>query len=167
MSGYLLKIMESEDEINGKGYVHYKSWHETYSELADKSYMEGITHEKCTEIAHRWPDNIIVAKDGDNVIGFVGYGAYRDNSLPEHGEIFALYVLKKYHGQKVGYDLMNAALEKLSGYKKIAVWVLKGNDRAIRFYEKYGFCFDGKEAEIKLGTPNTELRMIYEGNQKQ
>ncbi|MDE6640938.1 MAG: GNAT family N-acetyltransferase [Acetatifactor sp.] len=167
MSGYTFKIMEGEDETNGKGYVHYKSWHETYTDLVDKNYIDGITLEKCTEIAHRWPDNIIVAKDGDNVIGFVGYGTYRDNTLPEHGEIFALYVLKKYHGQKVGYELMNAALEKLSDYKKIAVWVLKGNDRAIRFYEKYGFCFDGTEAEIKLGTPNTELRMIFEGNQKQ
>ena len=167
MSGYLLKIMESEDETNGKGYVHYKSWHETYTDLVDKNYMDGITLEKCTEIAHRWPNNIIVAKDGDNVIGFVGYGAYRDNTLPEHGEIFALYVLKEYHGEKVGYELMNAALEKLSDYKKIAVWVLKGNDRAIRFYERYGFYFDGTEAEINLGTPNTELRMIFEGNLKQ
>ncbi|MDE5588880.1 MAG: hypothetical protein K2J60_07025, partial [Acetatifactor sp.] len=91
MSGYTFKIMESEVETNGKGYVHYKSWHETYTDLVDKNYMDGITLEKCTEIAHRWPDNIIVAKDGDNVIGFVGYGAYRDNTLPEHGEIFALY----------------------------------------------------------------------------
>lgn len=161
MSGYLLKMMESEDEINGKGYVHYKSWHETYTGLVDKNYMKSITLEKCTETAHRWPDNIIVAKDGDNVIGFVGYGAYRDDTLPEHGEIFALYVLEKYHGQKVGYELMNAAFRKLSDYKKVALWVLKGNDRAIRFYEKYGFCFEGTEAEIMLGTPNTELRMIH------
>lgn len=57
---------------------------------------------------------------------------------------------------------MNAALEKLSAYRKIAVWVLKGNDRAIRFYERYGFRFDGTEADIMLGTPNKELRMIYE-----
>ena len=92
----------------------------------------------------------------------MGYGTYRDNTLPEHGEIFAIYVLKEYQGKKVGYELMNAALNKLSDYKKIAVWVLKVNDRAIRFYEQYGFRFDGKEAEIMLGTPSTELRMIYE-----
>lgn len=57
---------------------------------------------------------------------------------------------------------MNAAFEKLSTYKHIAVWVLKGNERAIKFYERYGFRFDGTEQEIKLGTPNTELRMMYE-----
>jgi len=59
---------------------------------------------------------------------------------------------------------MNAALDKLSDYNKIAVWVLKGNDKAIHFYERYGYRFDGKEAEIMLGTPNTEQRMIYERN---
>ncbi len=56
---------------------------------------------------------------------------------------------------------MNAAFEKLSAYPKIAVWVLKGNDKTIRFYEKYGFRFDGEEKEIILGTSNTELRMLY------
>ena len=82
--------------------------------------------------------------------------------LPYCGEIFAIYVLAAYYGQKVGYELMNAAFEKLSTYKHIAVWVLKGNERAIKFYERYGFRFDGTEQEIKLGTPNTELRMMYE-----
>lgn len=162
MCRYIIKKMESEEEINGKAYVHYKCWHETYTELVDAKYLESITLEGCTAIAHRWLDNIMVAKEGDKVIGFAAYGAYRDSALPEHGEIFAIYVLQEYYGKKVGYELMNAAFEKLSDYKKIAVWVLKGNTRAIRFYERYGFCFDGTEAEIVLGTPNTECRMIYE-----
>jgi len=162
MQEYIIKKMESEDEINGKGFVHYKSWHETYTGLIDVGYLEGHTLEKCTEIAHKWPDNIIVAKEGEKVIGFVGYGAYRDDTLPAHGEVFAIYVLAEYHGRRIGYELMNAALEQLSAYQKIAVWVLKGNDNAIRFYERYGFRFDGTEAEIMLGTPSKELRMIYE-----
>ena len=56
---------------------------------------------------------------------------------------------------------MSAAVAKLSGYEKIALWVLKGNERAVRFYESYGFRPDGTEAEIMLGAPNTELRMIF------
>lgn len=162
MCRYFIKPMESEDEISGKAYVHYKSWHETYAGLVDAGYLERITLEKCIAIAHRMPDNTLVAKDGDQVIGFAAYGAYRDSTLPDCGEIFAIYVLKEYQGKKVGYELMNAAFEKNSDYKKIAVWVLRGNERAICFYERYGFHFDGTEAEIMLGTPNTELRMIYE-----
>jgi ribosomal protein S18 acetylase RimI-like enzyme len=156
--------MESEEEINGKAYVHYKSWHETYLDLIDEDYLSRITLEKCTEIAHRASDQILVAKDGNTVIGFVAYGAYRDKALPQYGEIYAIYVLEAYHGKQIGYALMNAAIGRLAIYQKIAVWVLKGNDRAIRFYERYGFRFDGTEAEVTLGTSNIERRMIYARN---
>ena len=164
MCKYLIKEMESEEEVHGKAYVHYKSWHETYTGLVDTEYMSGITLEKCIKVAHKWRENILVAKDGDKIIGFVGYGAYRDATLPEHGEVYAIYVLEEYHGLKVGYALMNAAIEKLTDYKKIAVWVLKDNNKAIRFYERYGFRYDGTDAEIILGTSNTEQRMVYERN---
>ena len=167
MDNYIIKPMESEEEINGKGYVHYKSWHETYTGLIDANYLERHTLEKCTKIAHRWPDNILVAKDGEKVVGFVGYGPYRDETLPALGEVFAIYVLAEYHGKKIGYELMNEALNELSDYNKVAVWVLKGNECAIRFYKRYGFHFDGTEADIMLGTPNTELRMIYERSSAQ
>ena len=162
MSRYTLKAMEREEEIRGKGCVHYRAWQETYGGLVDPGYLEGVTLEKCVAAARRWPDGVLVAKDGDQVIGFAAYGAYRDGTLPEHGEVFAIYVLKEHHGKTAGYELMNAAMGKLSAYRKIALWVLKGNERAVRFYERYGFRFDGAEAEIVLGTPNTELRMIYD-----
>lgn len=158
---YIIKPMQTVDEIDGKGYVHYKSWQETYAGLIDAEYLKNMTAEKCKAIAHKWTDNILVAKDGDKVIGFVGYGKYRDETLSDCGEIFAIYVLSDYYGQKVGYELMNAAFEMLAAYKYIAVWVLKGNERAIKFYERYGFRFDGMEQEIKLGTSNTGLRMIF------
>ena len=100
MESIVIQKMESEDVINGKGYVHYQSWHETYPGLVDPGYLARHTLEKCVAIAHKWPDNILVAKDGEKVIGFVGYGPYRDDTLPACGEVFALYVLAEYHGQK-------------------------------------------------------------------
>lgn len=159
MSIYI-KPMESDDEIRGKAYVHWKAWQEAYPGIVDQAYLDAFTLEKCTDIAFRWPDNLLVAKDGETVIGFVGYGRCSDGALPETGEVFAIYILQEYYGQKVGYALMSAAIEKLSDYKRIAVWVLEGNRRAIRFYEKYGFRFDGTRQEIQLGTANTEVRMI-------
>jgi len=159
---YIIKPMETESEICGKADVHYRSWHETYAGLVDEEYLVRITPEKCLDIARKWPENLIVAKDGEKVIGFVGYGKYRDESIPDCGEVFSIYVLAEYHGRGVGYALMNAAAEQLTGFGKIALWVLKGNEKAIRFYERYGFRFDGTEAPIKLGTYNTELRMVFE-----
>ncbi len=159
---YIITPMKTDADMDGKGYVHYKSWHETYTGLIDQNYLDAITAEKCISTAHRWPDNTLVAKDGDKVIGFIAYNAYRDDSLTETGEIFGLYVLQDYQGQKVGYQLMNAAIEQLAQYKAVALWVLKGNDKAIRFYEKYGFQYDGAEAEILLGTPAVEVRMVLQ-----
>lgn len=156
----VIKPMESDSEIRGKAYVHWKSWQDAYSGLVDQAYLDKLTLEKCTDIAFRWPDNLLVAKENDMVVGFVGYGAYRDDSLLETGEIYAIYILKEYYDQKVGYRLMSAAIEKLYEYRKIAVWVLEGNHRAIKFYESCGFQFDGTEKQIELGTVNTEIRMI-------
>lgn len=161
MFPYEIKPMETAEEREGKGYVHYRSWQETYPGLIDPDYLAKHTLDRCIAAAHRWRDGLYVAKDGDKVIGFVGCGPYRDDTLPGHGEVYALYVLAAYHGQKVGYRLMRTALDRLQAYDRVAVWVLRGNDRAIRFYEKCGFHPDGTEAAIMLGTPNTELRMIY------
>ena len=57
--------------------------------------MERLTLERCVEMAHRWPRNILVAKDGEQVVGFVGYG---ESETPHWGEVFAIYVLGDYHG---------------------------------------------------------------------
>ena len=154
----IIKPMESDSEIRGKAYVHWKSWQDTYSGLIDQDYLDKHTIEKCTDIAFRWPNNLLVAKEQDKVIGFVGYGVCRDDPLT--GEIFALYILKEYFDMKVGYALMCAALEKLSNYRKIYVWVLEGNHRAIKFYERCGFRFEGIKKQSKLGTENTEIRMV-------
>lgn len=148
-------------DIDGKAYVHYQSWQETYKGLMDANYLASMTLEKCQSIARRFPDNILVAKDEDRVIGFAGYGAYRDETLPDTGEVYAIYVLAAYHGQGIGYRLMTAAMEQLSAYKRIALWVLRGNERAIRFYERVGFSFDGTVLPVVLGTPNEELRYLY------
>ena len=153
--------LTTDAEVEGKAYVHWKSWQETYTGLVDADYLQQMTLEKCLKMARKWRDNILVAKDGDKVVGFVGYGVHRDPPLAGTGEVFSIYVLKEYHDQKIGYRLMNAAMEELSAYSRIAVWVLKNNDRAIRFYQRYGFVFDGTEQEIVMGTPNTELRMLY------
>lgn len=164
MHEYVIKKPETAGETDGRAYVHYKSWQETYEGLIDPAYRNKTTLEKCLAIAHSACENVLIAKDGDKTIGFVGFGEYRGGDIHGFGEIYGIYVLKAYHGKKIGYSLMNAAIKELSEYKKIALRVLKGNERAIRFYERYGFYFDGTENQIMLGTPNTKLRMIYERN---
>ena len=139
-----IKRMETDEEVRGKAFVHWNSWQETYPGMMDEAYLASRTLEKCEEQAFRWRDNILVAKDGARVVGFVGYGAAGE-PLTETGEVFALYVLGAYGGQGVGTALMNAALVRMADYPKVCLWVLKENRKAIRFYMKCGFCPDGTE----------------------
>lgn len=149
-------------DMDGKAYVHWKAWQETYSGLVDADYLAGMTLEKCRDIARRWPNDILVAKDGETVVGFIGYGKYRDDSLTDCGEIYSLYLLRAYQGQGIGGALMRAALEKLAIFPRVALWVLRGNDHAIGFYHACGFYLDGTQATLAMGTPRIELRMLLD-----
>ncbi len=153
-----IKKMETDDEIRGKAYVHWKAWHEAYPGLVDQGYLDALTLEKCEAMAYRWTDGLFVAKDHGRVIGFVGTGD-RGDEAPDNGEIFALYVLAEYYGKGVAQQLMAAGLEHLKQYPQICLWALKENKRAIRFYEKCGFVPTGEElTSPRLGA--AEIRMV-------
>ena len=157
----LIKRMETASEMDGKAFVHYQSWQETYRGLLSDAYLDDMSLEKCRAIARRWPDRILVAKDGERVVGFVGYDANRDPSMPGTGEIVAIYLLAEYQGQGIGYRLMHAAMEQMADDHAVVLWVLKGNEVAIRFYQRYGFRFDGTEKQLLIGDTVTEQRMVY------
>lgn len=154
----VIKKMETEEEIRGKAFVHWKSWQEAYPGLIKKEYLDRLTIEKCEQIAFNWQDGLLVAKDEERVIGFVGYGDRGDES-PGIGEIFCLYILSEYYGTGVGRQLMEAGLEQLKEYPEICLWVLKENKRAIRFYRKCGFIPDGREI-ISKNIDAAEIRMV-------
>ncbi len=165
MKDYELSLVESESDVQGKGYVRWKSWMETYTGLIDQSFLDTRqTLENCIRMARMEKErNIstsILAKDNDKVVGFISFGENRED-MPNTGEVYALYVLNEYQNKKIGYKLMMEAIQSLSQYKQIVLWVLKGNDKAISFYEKVGFVFNGEEKKVMLGSENIELKMIY------
>lgn len=158
-----IKDMETEKEIQGKAYVHWKAWQEAYADLLPQDFLQKTyTLERCQDWAVRYPQNILVALVDEQVVGFACYGASSQADLSQAGEIYALYVLADYYDQGIGYQLMQAALEKLHSYHRVSLWVLEGNARAISFYEKVGFRFDGVSKTVKLGADRTEYRMVLE-----
>ncbi len=154
--------MTSDEDVMGKAYVHFMTWQKTYRGLIDDAYLDAFTLEKCESIARRFKDDIIVAKDEDgDVVGFAAYGAYRDGSMPGTGEVYAIYVLPEHQKNGVGLALMKQSLDALSEYDRVALWVLEGNDPAIRFYERIGFRRDGEAQTLMLGSPCREIKMVY------
>ena len=148
----IIKTMETPEEIEGKSLVHWQTWREAYDDLLPANYQETMTLEKCRFFSQKYPENTLIAMDGKKVVGFISYGNYRDETI-QAGEIIALYVLKDYYGKGVSKQLMHAAFVALDQFSEIYLWVLTDNNRAIAFYQKMGFTFDGQEQILKLGKP--------------
>jgi len=62
--------------------------------------------------------------------------------------------------EKLLYKKHRTPVSRLGEYDTIFLWVFEKNERAIRFYHKYGFEFDGCKKEWTLGTPVTIVRMV-------
>jgi hypothetical protein len=63
----------------------------------------------------------------------------------ETAEIYAIYLAPAAWSTGAGRALMDASLAALraGGYQRVVLWVLTGNTRARRFYDKAGFAPDG------------------------
>lgn len=151
----VLRAMTPAD-TDGKSFVHYQSWQESYVELVDENYLARMSMEKCRAMAHRYPESTIVVELN---VGFSCYGPCRTPGCERMRKVMVIYILKEAQGLGIGRKLMDAAIKKLSAYDTILIWVLKGNEHAIGFYEHYGFRLDGIEVPIVIGTPNTVLHL--------
>lgn len=92
--------------------------------------------------------------DASNVFYFVyvneelaGYSkisyntAYENLTPPNSTKLERLYVLEKFHDQKIGKQLMEFNLDLAQQNDQAAIWlyVWTENHRAVRFYKNYGF----------------------------
>jgi GNAT superfamily N-acetyltransferase len=79
------------------------------------------------------------------IVGFATFGPSRDADASGLGEIYALYVDPESYGGGTGRLLMAEARRRLhdAGMNEAILWVLRGNKRAQRFYEREGWKPDG------------------------
>ncbi|RSI74320.1 GNAT family N-acetyltransferase [Streptococcus oralis] len=160
-----IKQMEIPEEIESKSLVHWQTWREAYDDLLPAEFQETMTLDRCLFFSQKYPENTLIAIDGMKVVGFISYGNFRDETI-QAGEIIALYVLKDYYGKGIAQKLLKEALTTLEQFSEIFLWVLKENKRAIAFYQKMGFTFDGQEKILDLGKPITEIRMVRKKSSK-
>ena len=115
------------------------------SEENMKTYLEqGFSLEKLeSELADKDSEFYFAILDGE-ITGYlkINFGQTQTEMKDENSlEIERIYVLKDFHGKKVGQQLYEKAMEiahrKNVDYVWLGVW--EKNSRAIRFYEKNGF----------------------------
>ena len=152
----------TERDLEGKAFVHYTAWTETYTGLMPEEYLAGRSLERQRQRAHENPGNTLVAVADGQVVGFACYyPEARDFvSVRPAAEIGALYVLQAWQRRGIGTELMRSCISRLPPLP-VALFVLRGNEKAIRFYEKNGFSFTGKTLEQPgTGGTLTELEMV-------
>lgn len=121
-----------------------------------KQYLaDGFSIEKLTDELNNENSEFYFALSETNVIGYlkINFGASQTELKDEEAlEIERIYVLKDFHGKKVGQILYEKAIDiakqKKSDYVWLGVW--EENPRAISFYKKNGFVEFDKHI-FKLG----------------
>ncbi|MDH6365763.1 ribosomal protein S18 acetylase RimI-like enzyme [Enterococcus sp. PF1-24] len=88
---------------------------------------------------------ILVAKEGDQVLGFINY--HHPSKMAAHSKqwILGIGVAAEAQGKGIGAKLITALIEKAKqeGIKKISLRVMETNPRAKAFYLRRGFQEEG------------------------
>ena len=144
--------------------IHVETWRVAYAGLVADDYLNGLSVEKKKA---EWLDSIkfgepqvIVALDGNAIVGFAGYDRTRDpKTKPTTGEIWALYVASDYWGEGAGLALWDGCREGLDeeGCLEVTLWCMLRNERALRFFELAGFKREMSTAKtVPLGSGKVE-----------
>lgn len=130
--------------------VHVRSWQAAYRGLLSDDYLDGLRPEDRAakyDFTHADPQrpHTLVAVDAGQILGFATTMPSPDAGTPRLGELAALYVDPEHWHCGVGLALITAARAHLAaaGFTQAVLWVLLGNSRAARFYEKDGWIADG------------------------
>jgi ribosomal protein S18 acetylase RimI-like enzyme len=155
--------------------VHVSSWQHAYRGLIPDDYLNSLESQlpqrelKWARAIEANKEDTLVAEVAGQIVGWISVGASREDDAVAavDGEVWAIYVLAEHWNTGVGLALWKAGVQCLmdQGYRRLTLWVLSGNDRAIQFYRKAGwaelsgtqrtFVIDGVTLEeVRYGWPN-------------
>jgi ribosomal protein S18 acetylase RimI-like enzyme len=141
------------DDAEAIGLVQTRAWQVAYDGHMPADFLASLDPAASAE---RWRDQrlaltpdqaVFVAEDPDGTV--VGFAACGDEQTGAGaGQVFAIYVDPERWSTGAGRALMDAAVAHLTaaGPRPVLLWALDGNERARRFYERYGFVADGATA---------------------
>lgn len=142
------------------GELFVEIWRETYDGLMSPSRLATLSVETATRrFREMFEDSSYPAIRGlfrnGQLVGWARGGKPRDDDPPHDVELWSLNVARAARGSGAARILLDDVLHDAPAY----LWVVDGNERALRFYEREGFVLDGtRRAEPADGTH--ELRMV-------
>ncbi|MFG3152085.1 GNAT family N-acetyltransferase [Streptomyces sp. NPDC048219] len=133
--------------------LRVRGWQSAYRGLMPQQYLDGLSvtedAERRRALFARAPAdlvNLVAEDDAGGVVGWACHGPYRDGERrTEDAELYAIYVDTGRLGGGVGQALLQESVRRCAtaGHPRMLLWVLEGNTRARRFYERAGFRADG------------------------
>ncbi len=168
-------------DADAVGLIHVRSWQAAYRGLMPDEFLDSLDVDSRVEEWRRifngevpvgslpFPHDVVVEVEGE-VVGFANIGAFRqpdpDSPLPRStaenpGELWAMYALPDHWGSGVGHALMTATMDELrsKAHDMAYLWVLTGNERARRFYERNGWICDEVSTDLDIrGVTVNEVR---------
>ena len=150
--------------------IRIRGWQTAYAGLMPAPYLAALSVEEDTarrrELLARAGSPVVnlVAERAGEVVGWACHGPLRDDDVPAgDAELYAIYVRADLLSTGVGRALVDVTLERCAaaGHGRIRLWVVEGNTRARRFYERAGFAPDGAEEPYEVaGASVPEVRYL-------
>ena len=149
-----------------------QTFEETFAESNSAENMakyleEAYSHEKLSAELNNPNSFFYFAMMDHNVIGYLKLnmgGSQTELKDNDALEIERIYVLKEFHGKKVGQLLFDKAItiakEQHVAYVWLGVW--EENKRAIQFYTKNGFVEFDQHVFVLGDEPQTDIMMKLE-----
>jgi ribosomal protein S18 acetylase RimI-like enzyme len=146
--------------------VQVSAWRAAYRGILPDSLLNGLS---VADREKRWRERLtsdwgqfLVSEHNSAVVGFVGFGATRDEDANQLGvgEVYVLYVRPNRWRRGHGRSLLTESMASLreQGFREVLVWVLRDNQRAIDFYVAQGFAADGA-SKTKVRMDGTEIHL--------
>lgn len=147
------------DDVDALAHVRATSWREAYGHLLSADFFARMTPEVGRERWRRsvedgFPTNVLEV-DGE-VRGYSSGGPPLVDDRPRDIQLYMIYQLPIQYGTGTGQALLDAAI----GDSPAFLWVAEQNPRAIAFYRRNGFEFDGARLVAEDWENLVELRMV-------
>lgn len=148
-------------DLNDIARVQTVCWQDSFQDYVPAHYLEHRLHH---DLRRQWQDKtiepgdvVLVAEDGE-MVGFIAIWCRPDPYIDN------LYVLRERRSDGLGARLMAEAAIRLMdrGQSTAYLWVLDGNQAAIRFYERLGGVATERQEQSRFGHRGIVVRYAWD-----
>lgn len=137
-------LLEDQEQM---AHIKVDSWNTTYKGIIDDNYLASLDYKIQTDryIAsfdeYKYTVLVAVEKTSNKVLGYSCFNTNPNKFIEKSDcELVSLYLHPEYTNKGIGTSLFRETIKILKGYNKrnMALWCLKENKNAIKFYQKLG-----------------------------